>query len=102
MQDMRKKISHNNAGVSSFNALTDQQIGEQIEDVLEQLRPYFMMHGGEITYDHFVRETGEVFVKLSGNCGGCPSSSYTLKLLVESELKKEVPQVQKVVELDSQ
>lgn len=77
--------------------LSNEQITEQIEEVLESLEPYFMMHGGQITFDRF--EEGVVYVKLSGNCGGCPSSSYTLKLLVESELKKEIPQVQTVEEV---
>ncbi|MGD1997658.1 MAG: NifU family protein [Candidatus Dependentiae bacterium] len=77
--------------------LTNEQITEQIEEVLESLEPYFMMHGGQITFDRF--EEGTVYVKLSGNCGGCPSSSYTLKMLVESELKKEIPQVETVEEV---
>lgn len=79
-------------------ALTNEQIGEQIEDVLEQLRPYFLMHGGQIAFDRF--DAGKVYVRLSGACGGCPSSGYTLKLLVEAELKKEVPQVEEVIALD--
>jgi len=69
-------------------------ITEQISDVLEQLQPYFLMHGGDITYDN-----GVVYVSLSGSCSGCSASEYTLKLLVEAELKREVPQVQKVVEV---
>lgn len=80
-------------------ALTNEQITEQIEEVLEQLMPYFLMHGGNITLDRF--ENGTVYVKLSGACGGCPSSSYTLKLLVEAELKKEIPQVEEVVEVEA-
>ena len=79
-------------------ALTNQQITEQIEEVLEQLMPYFLMHGGNITLDRF--DNGIVYVKLSGACGGCPSSSYTLKLLVEAELKKELPQVNEVVAVE--
>lgn len=78
--------------------LTNEQICEQIEEVLEQLMPYFLMHGGNIALDRF--EDGTVYVKLSGACGGCPSSSHTLKLLVEAELKKEVPQVEKVTEVE--
>jgi len=79
--------------------VTNEQIIEQIEEVLEQLEPYFLMHGGNITFDRFDDETGTVYVKLSGACNGCASSSYTLKLLVESELKKEVPQVKEVQEV---
>ena len=81
-------------------ALTNEQITEQIEEVLEQLMPYFLMHGGNITLDRY--EDGKVYVKLSGACGGCPSSSHTLKLLVEAELKKEVAQVNEVIEVISE
>ena len=72
-------------------------IVEQIEEVIEELRPYFYMHGGNIDFVKF--EDGKVYVKLSGSCEGCPSSSYTLKLMVENSLKKEVPQVQEVVQV---
>ena len=81
-------------------ALTHEQIIEQIEDVLEMLMPYFLMHGGNITLDRF--EEGTVYVKLSGACGGCPSSGYTLKMLVEAELKKEIPQVENVVAVEDE
>ncbi len=78
--------------------LTDQQITSQIEEALEDLRPYFYMHGGNIEFVRF--EKGTVYVKLEGNCMGCPSSSFTLKLMVEESLKKEVPQVTEVVQLN--
>ena len=73
--------------------ITTESIVEQIQEVLEQLQPYFMMHGGRIAFERFDAETGTVYVALSGSCEGCPSSGYTLTLLVEAELKKEVPQV---------
>jgi len=72
-------------------------IVSQIQEVLEQLQPYFLMHGGHITFERFEESTGTVYVALSGSCDGCPSSGYTLSLLVEAELKKEVPQVMRVV-----
>lgn len=71
--------------------LTDEMITAQIKEVLDELRPQFLMHGGNIKLVNF--EKGVVRVKLSGACDGCPSSNYTLKLLVENTLKKEVPQV---------
>jgi len=72
-------------------------IEQQIEEVLEQLQPYFLMHGGTIAFDHF--DNGIAYVKLSGACDGCSASGYTLKLLVEAELKREVPQVTQVLEV---
>ncbi len=77
--------------------IDSKQILEQIEETIEELRPYFYMHGGNIDVVKF--EDGKVFVKLSGSCEGCPSSNYTLKLMVENSLKKEVPQVTEVVEV---
>ncbi|MDQ5890467.1 MAG: hypothetical protein QG604_341 [Candidatus Dependentiae bacterium] len=77
--------------------ITADAIVAQIQEVLEQLQPYFMMHGGHITFERFDPTDGTVYVALTGSCDGCPSSGYTLSLLVEAELKKEVPQVLRVV-----
>ena len=70
------------------------QIVKDIEDVLETLRPRFMSHGGNIKFVRF--ENGFVFVKLEGACSNCSSACYTIKMLVEAELKKEIPFVKKV------
>jgi len=78
--------------------LTQENITAQIEEVLEELRPYFFMHGGNITFVKF--EDGKVYVRLQGTCSGCPSSNYTLKLMVEDSLRKEVPQVNEVIEIE--
>lgn len=77
--------------------ISTEAIVSQIEEVLEQLQPYFLMHGGHITFERFDPTDGVVYVQLTGSCDGCPSSGYTLSLLVEAELKKEVPQVMRVV-----
>ena len=77
--------------------LSEEQIVQQIEEVLETLRPYFYMHGGNIELVDY--QKGTVYVHLEGACDGCPASNYTLTLMVESKLKEEVPQVTKVVEM---
>lgn len=78
--------------------LTDAQVIDQINEVLEMLKPNFYMHGGDIEFVSF--KDGVVAVKLQGNCVGCPASTYTLKLMVEESLKREVPQVSHVVDVD--
>ncbi len=82
-----------------FFVISAEAISIQIQEVLEELQPYFLMHGGRITFDRFDPTDGAVYVRLTGSCDGCPSSGYTLSLLVEAELKKEVPQVMRVVAL---
>ena len=79
--------------------LTHEQIEQQIKEVLEDIRPYFYLHGGDIKYVAY--EQGKLYVTLCGACEGCTSASYTLKWYVEEAVKKEVPQVLEVIEVNS-
>ena len=65
---------------------------ERIEAVLdEKVRPALRAHGGEIQVDHL--EEGVLYVKLLGQCAGCPSADLTNETLVEAELVKALPEV---------
>ena len=69
---------------------------EKIEAVLnEQVRPALRAHGGELEVDHL--EGGVLYVKLLGQCAGCPSADLTNETLVEAELVKALPEVVKKV-----
>ena len=70
---------------------------KRIEDVLDtQVRPSLRAHGGEIQIDHLV--DGVLYVKLLGQCAGCPSADLTNETLIEHELTAALPElVQKVV-----
>ncbi len=58
-----------------------------IEEIFEQqIRPYVMQDGGDISLISY--ENGIVKVLLQGACNGCPSSTYTLKEGIETKLKK--------------
>ena len=59
---------------------------DKVEKVLTEIRPMLQADGGDI---ELVDVTGEgiVKVRLTGACGGCPMSTYTLKLGVEQRLK---------------
>ena len=69
---------------------------KKIEQVLnEKVRPALRAHGGEIEVDHL--ENQVLYVKMLGQCAGCPSADLTNETLVEAELVKELPElVQKV------
>ena len=65
---------------------------KRIEAVLdEKVRPSLRAHGGEIQVDHL--EDGVLYVKLMGQCAGCPSADLTNETLVEAELVKALPEV---------
>ena len=70
---------------------------KKIEQVLnEKVRPALRAHGGEIEVDHL--ENQVLYVKMLGQCAGCPSADLTNETLVEAELVKELPElVRKVV-----
>jgi len=80
--------------------MTDQGIIQQIEEVLEQIRPNIQMDGGEIEFVRY--EDGIVYVRLLGACVGCPASMYTLKLGVEEALRGRLADVREVVAVEDE
>ena len=69
---------------------------KRIEAVLdEKVRPEMAAHGGGIAVDHL--ENKVLYVKLQGQCAGCPSADLTNETLVEAELVKELPELVKKV-----
>ena len=65
---------------------------ERIEAVLdEKVRPALRAHGGEIEIDSL--ENKVLYVKLLGQCAGCPSADLTNETLVEAELVKALPEL---------
>lgn len=68
---------------------------EKVQEVINKLRPLLQRDGGDIELVD-VNE-GVVKVKLTGACGSCPMSQMTLKMGVESTLKKEIPGIKEVI-----
>ncbi|UCF78454.1 MAG: NifU family protein [Candidatus Eiseniibacteriota bacterium] len=68
---------------------------EKVEAALSKIRPNLMRDGGDIELVGI--EGGTVKVRLKGACAGCPASMMTLKMVVEENLKREVPGVTSVV-----
>jgi len=73
-----------------------QSPSERVATVIDRLRPMLRRDGGDIELLG-VRENGVVEVRLLGACIGCPSSSMTLALGIERNLKELVPEVTRVV-----
>jgi len=71
---------------------------EQVEKVLEEIRPSLQADGGDIELVDVV--DGVVTVKLKGACAGCPMSQMTLAFGVEKVLKERIPEVKRVQAAD--
>lgn len=57
----------------------------------EEVRPAVAMDGGDVTLDRF--EAGIAYLSMQGACSGCPSSTMTLKMGIETKLKAAIPEV---------
>jgi len=70
---------------------------EKVKKVIAELRPFLQGDGGDIEFVSFDEKSGEVQVKLTGACSGCPMATVTLKQGVEAKLMEEIPEVKSVV-----
>lgn len=67
---------------------------ENVETVLDELRPYLMADGGNV---ELVELDGPVVkLRLQGACGSCPSSTMTLRMGIERRLKEFIPEILEV------
>lgn len=64
---------------------------------MDLVRPHLQADGGDVTFIAYDHESGTVKVELMGMCAHCPMSQITLKQGIETEVKKAVPEVKKVI-----
>jgi Fe-S cluster biogenesis protein NfuA len=69
-------------------------IEKRVQKALDEIRPNLQADGGDVEFVAF--EKGTVKVRLQGHCAGCPMSQMTLKQGIENFLKKKIPEVVKV------
>jgi NFU1 iron-sulfur cluster scaffold homolog, mitochondrial len=68
----------------------------EIKRVLnEEIRPMVAQDGGDVEFSKF--EDGVVYLHMRGSCAGCPSSTATLKLGIETRLQEAVPEIREVL-----
>ena len=72
--------------------MTDYELRERVEEVLEAVRPSLQAHGGDVNLVDITTEK-VVRVELTGACGGCPMATMTLRLGIERILAEEVPEL---------
>lgn len=82
--------------LSNTSGRSRKSLRDRVLAVLEALRPMAQRDGGDIELVD-VDESGVVTVRLLGACVGCPSSSVTLTLGIERNLKDQIPEVTRVV-----
>lgn len=96
---------HLERGEPVLHAVTQQEAsGDESADVQmikkvlnEEIRPAVAQDGGDIVFHKF--EDGIVYLFMQGACAGCPSSTMTLKMGIETRLREAVPSIREVVSM---
>ena len=70
----------------------------QVEEALDEIRPYIESHGGEL--ELLDVEDGVVHVRMSGACHGCAGSAMTLRRGIEQKLRERVASFREIVAHD--
>ncbi len=78
--------------------MTTKEKRQKIEIALDEIRPFLINDGGNITLLSI--ENNIVKVQLEGACHGCSVNQMTLKNGVEATIKKYVPSIEKVINVN--
>eukprot|EP00270_Netrium_digitus_P014227 TRINITY_DN4803_c0_g1_i2.p1 TRINITY_DN4803_c0_g1~~TRINITY_DN4803_c0_g1_i2.p1 ORF type:complete len:256 (+),score=66.38 TRINITY_DN4803_c0_g1_i2:48-770(+) len=102
-------------GVAAFSAPPGQQAAQQqptyealvgglelteenVELVLDEVRPYLMADGGNVELAEIDGLT--VRLRLQGACGSCPSSTMTMRMGIQRRLMERIPEIESVEQLE--
>src|SRR5689334_13478372 len=71
-------------------------IREKVQSVINLIRPAVQADGGDIELVD-VKADGVVEIRFHGACHGCPSSTMTLQMGIERNLREKVPEITSVI-----
>ena len=75
-------------------------IKKKVLIALDEIRPFLASDGGDISLVS-IKDNKIVNVQVHGACVSCSVNQMTLKQGVEMTIKKHVPQIEKVISLES-
>ena len=79
--------------------MTIEELTSTVEKALEEIRPFLNSDGGDISLIS-IEDGKHVKVRLEGACVGCSVNQMTLKIGVETTIKKFAPQIETVVNIN--
>ena len=72
------------------------EMEQRVREILDnEIRPAVAQDGGDITLDRI--ENGSVYLHMQGSCAGCPSSTATLRMGIETRLREAIPEIVDVI-----
>jgi Fe-S cluster biogenesis protein NfuA/nitrite reductase/ring-hydroxylating ferredoxin subunit len=70
-------------------------VDARIQRALDRVRPYLGSHAGGVEYLGVT--DGVARLRLAGSCQGCPSSTVTVRLVIEGAVREAAPEVNEVL-----
>ena len=83
--------SDSSGGSSTLSTGSLELTLENVETVLDEMRPYLIADGGNVAVVDI--DGGIVRLELQGACGTCPSSTMTMKMGLERGLREKIPEI---------
>mmetsp|Transcript_1417 Transcript_1417/g.1911 ORF Transcript_1417/g.1911 Transcript_1417/m.1911 type:complete len:430 (+) Transcript_1417:16-1305(+) len=75
---------------------------ENVNKVLDEVRPYLINDGGNVSVQRVDAETRSVYLVLEGACGSCPSSTVTMQMGIQRVLDENFDNLGEVLQVDDQ
>lgn len=70
----------------------DSSVVQMIKQLLDaEIRPMVAQDGGDVVFASY--ENNIVYLRMQGACAGCPSSTMTLKMGIETRLREAIPEI---------
>lgn len=73
---------------------------ENVDKVLEEVRPYLIADGGNVAIVSLDDKTRSISLVLQGACGSCASSTTTMKMGIERVLKENFANLGPIISVD--
>ncbi|MBQ7031539.1 MAG: NifU family protein [Bacilli bacterium] len=77
--------------------MKDNNTIEKIKEMIEQIRPYLNMDGGDIEYIKY--EDNYVYVKLYGACTNCLMQDNTINDGLLTMFQEEIPEIKGIINI---
>ena len=68
---------------------------EKIQKIIDKIRPYIQMHGGDVFLIGI--RGGTVTLKVTGSCSHCSLKNLTYNNMLGSILRQEIPEIKKII-----
>jgi Fe-S cluster biogenesis protein NfuA len=75
---------------------------DNVNAVLDEIRPYLISDGGNVSVQRIDVDTRSVYLKLEGACGSCASSTVTMSMGIERVLKENFDNLGEVLQVEDE